>query len=169
MTFAGINYWAVLVAGAIGFAFGGVWYRLLAEPWKAAHGFSTEQIRAHHGKGAAPWPLIIALVADLIMAWMLAGMIGHLGDVTIKNGVISAAFIWFGFVITTLVVNNTFGMRSANTDRHRRRSLAGRTAVDGRDHRRLGRLKYSDYPTKVGHRAPCRACKRRRIMGLMRN
>ena len=47
MTFAGINYWAVLVAGAIGFAFGGVWYRLLAEPWKAAHGFSTEQIRAH--------------------------------------------------------------------------------------------------------------------------
>ena len=67
MTFAGINYWAVLVAGAIGFAFGGVWYRLLAEPWKAAHGFSTEQIRAHHGKGAAPWPLIIALAADLII------------------------------------------------------------------------------------------------------
>ena len=32
MTFAGINYWAVLVAGAVGFAFGGVWYRLLAEP-----------------------------------------------------------------------------------------------------------------------------------------
>jgi len=112
MTFAGINYWAVLVAGAIGFAFGGVWYRLLAEPWKAAHVFSSEQIRAHHGTGMAPWPLIIALAADLIMAWMLAGMIGHLGGVTIKNGVISAAFIWFGFVVTTLVVNNTFGMRS---------------------------------------------------------
>ena len=32
MTFAGINYWAVLVAGAIGFAFGGIWYRLLAQP-----------------------------------------------------------------------------------------------------------------------------------------
>lgn len=26
---------------------------------------------------------------------------------------ISAGFLWFGFVITTLVVNNTFGMRSA--------------------------------------------------------
>ena len=24
---------------------------------------------------------------------------------------IAAAFIWFGFVITTLAVNNTFGMR----------------------------------------------------------
>jgi len=35
----------------------------------------------------------------------------HLGDLTFKNGVIAAAFIWFGFVITTLAVNNIFGMR----------------------------------------------------------
>jgi uncharacterized protein DUF1761 len=102
----------VLVAGAVGFAFGGVWYRLLAEPWKAAHGFTKEQIRAHHGSAAAPLPLVIALAADLIMAWMLAGLMGHLGAVTLTNGVISAAFLWFGFVITTLVVNNTFSMRS---------------------------------------------------------
>ena len=113
MTFAGINYLAVLVAGALGFGLGGVWYRLLARPWMAAHGFTSEMIRAHHGKGAGPWPLIIAFVADLIMAWMLAGVMGHLGDITIKSGVISAAFVWCGFVITTLVVNNTFGMRSA--------------------------------------------------------
>ncbi|MBI2714195.1 MAG: DUF1761 domain-containing protein [Rhizobiales bacterium] len=112
MTFAGINYIAVLVAGALGFGLGGVWYRLLANPWKAAHGFTTEQIRAHHGSGAAPWPLIVALVADLVMAWILAGVIGHLGAVSVKNGVIAAFFLWFGFVITTLAVNNTFGMRS---------------------------------------------------------
>jgi len=112
MTFAGINYWAVLVAGALGFGIGGVWYRLLAEPWKAAHNFTTEQIRAHHGKGAAPTPLIIAFFADLIMAWMLAGLMGHLGAITVKNGLITAFFVWFGFVITTLAVNNTFGMRS---------------------------------------------------------
>ncbi len=43
---------------------------------------------------------------------MLAGIIGHLGEVTVKNGVISAALLWFGFVLTTLAVNNTFGMRS---------------------------------------------------------
>lgn len=113
MSFAGINYWAVLVASAAGFLFGGVWYRLLAEPWKTAHGFTSEQIRAHHGKEAAPWPLLIALAADLILAWMLAGVMGHLGDVNVKNGVVTALFLWFGFVITTLIVNNTFGMRSA--------------------------------------------------------
>jgi len=38
---------------------------------------------------------------------------GHLGagQVTLKNGVISALFVWLGFVITTLEVNNAFGQR----------------------------------------------------------
>lgn len=114
MTFAGINYLAVIVAAAVGFGFGGLWYRLLAGPWMTAHGFTTERIRAHHGKGASPMPFAIAIVADLVMAWMLAGALGHLGpgQVTLKNGVITAAFLWLGFVITTLAVNNTFGLRA---------------------------------------------------------
>jgi hypothetical protein len=110
MTFSGINHWAVLLAGVLGFVLGGIWYQLLAEPWKAAHGFTTEQIHAR--KGMALWPMIVAFVADLIIAWMLAGVMGHLGEITVKNGIISAAFLWFGFVITTLAVNNMFGMRS---------------------------------------------------------
>jgi hypothetical protein len=31
--------------------------------------------------------------------------------VTLLNGVISGAFCWLGFVITTLVVGNTFALR----------------------------------------------------------
>ena len=112
MTFAGINYWAVLVAGVAAWGFGALWYMALGNPWKAAHGFTAEQIRAHHGKGAPPWPLIVSFIADLVMAWVLAGVLGHLGAVTLANGVISAAFLWFGFVITTLTVNNMFGLRS---------------------------------------------------------
>jgi hypothetical protein len=111
MTFVGFNYWAILVAGVVGFLIGGVWYRLLAAPWKAAHGFTTEQIRAHHGKGAAPWPLITAFVADLAMAWVLAGLLAHTGFLNVKDGLISAAIVWTGFVLTTLTVNNVFGMR----------------------------------------------------------
>ena len=47
------------------------------------------------------------------MAWVLAGIIAHLGpgQVTIRNGVISGAFIWLGFVVTTLAVNYGFGGR----------------------------------------------------------
>jgi uncharacterized protein DUF1761 len=111
MTFAGINYIAVLVAALVAWLFGGLWYRLLAKPWMAAHGFTSEQVRAHHGSRAAMWPLIVSFAADLVIAWMLAGVLGHLGAVTLENGVVSAAFLWFGFVLTTLAVNNIFGMR----------------------------------------------------------
>ena len=55
----------------------------------------------------------MAFIAELIMAWVLAGVIGHLGagQVTLRNGVISAAFLWLGFMLTTMTVNNMFGMR----------------------------------------------------------
>ena len=47
------------------------------------------------------------------MAWVLAGTLGHLGpgQVTLKNGIISALFVWVGFVATTVAVNNAFGGR----------------------------------------------------------
>jgi hypothetical protein len=45
------------------------------------------------------------------MAASLAGIIGHMGAVTIKTGIISAFFIWLGFVATTMVVNNGFARR----------------------------------------------------------
>ena len=112
MVYAGVNYWAVVVAAAAGFAVGGVWYRLLAQPWMKAHGFTAKTMRKHHGKGAPPTPFIIAIVADLVMAWVLAGLIAHMGAVTLRSGVISAAFVWLGFVVTTLAVNNVFGLRS---------------------------------------------------------
>jgi hypothetical protein len=58
-------------------------------------------------------PFVYAFVADLVMAWVLAGLVGHLGtgQVTIKNGIISGAFCWLGFVFTTMLVNNSFGRR----------------------------------------------------------
>ena len=60
MTFVGVNYIAVLVAASVAWIFGGIWYRLLAKPWMAAHGFTSEQVRAHHGNYAAMWPLIVS-------------------------------------------------------------------------------------------------------------
>ena len=45
------------------------------------------------------------------MAWVLAGVIGHMGAVTIRSGLISAGFVWFGFVVTTLAVNYAFSGR----------------------------------------------------------
>ena len=38
---------------------------------------------------------------------------GHIGALTLRGGIISAAFCWAGFVITTMVVNNGFARRDA--------------------------------------------------------
>jgi hypothetical protein len=44
---------------------------------------------------------------------MLAGLLAHLGvgQVTLRNGIVSAAFLWFGFVLTTMTVNYSFSGR----------------------------------------------------------
>ncbi len=99
-----MNYLAVLVAAVAGFAFGSVWYGVLGKAWLAALGKPQESFKPQ------PLPFIVAFVCQLVMAWMLAGLIGHLGEVTLSGAVISAGFVWFGFVLTTMMVNHRFQM-----------------------------------------------------------
>lgn len=73
-----------------------------------------EQFKAESAarRGVQAWlPFALAFLAELAMAWVLAGMVGHLGAVTIRSAVISALFVWGGFVITTMLVNNAFSGR----------------------------------------------------------
>lgn len=112
MAFAGMNYLAIIAATVASYIFGALWYNALAKPWMAALGVKPEDLKGPGGK-VSPVPFVIAFLAQLVMAWMLAGVIGHLGpgQITLRNGVISAAFLWFGFVMTTLAVNYAFARR----------------------------------------------------------
>ncbi|MFY0611868.1 MAG: DUF1761 domain-containing protein [Hyphomicrobiaceae bacterium] len=114
MDFAGLNYIAVLVAAAVSFMFGGIWYGALANPWMAAAGIDEATMAASKEAGKTTMLMIRAFLGALVMAWVLAGLIGHLGSgqVTIYNGLISGAFVWLGFVATTLVTNHGFQMQS---------------------------------------------------------
>jgi len=108
MDFAGLNYYAVVLAAVVSFLMGWLWYGVLfPKQWMAAVGKTEEEFKA---EGNSPVPFVIAFVAQLIMAWVLAGVIGHLGsgEVTLRNGIISGAFCWLGFVVTTLAVNHAF-------------------------------------------------------------
>jgi hypothetical protein len=60
------------------------------------------------GKFSGQIPFFIAFAANLVMAWVLAGMVGHMGSVTIRSAVISGLFAWAGFIVTTMLVNNAF-------------------------------------------------------------
>jgi hypothetical protein len=114
MAFAGINYVAIVVAAVVAWLVGAAWYMSLGRVWTAAQGITVEQMEARRKQPGAFLPFIYTFVAELIMAWVLAGLLGHLGpgQVTLVNGIISGAFIWFGFVITTLVTNYAFAGRS---------------------------------------------------------
>jgi Protein of unknown function (DUF1761) len=115
MTFAGISYLAVVVAAVVGWLASAAWYMSLCKTWAVALGKTPEQMRAERNKPRAFLPFICAFIANIIIAWMLAGVLGHLGpgQVTLLNGVLSGAFLWFGFVLTTMAVNYTFAGRSA--------------------------------------------------------
>jgi len=104
MGFGGINYLAVLLAAVAAFIVGSVYYGALSKPWMKA-----ARIRQEDAK-MTPMLLMTSFAAELVMAYLLAGVIGHLGDgqVTLANGVVSAFFLWLGFVATTLVVNHRY-------------------------------------------------------------
>jgi hypothetical protein len=108
-----LNYLAVLLAALASFAFGAVWYGALSKPWQAARGsLPSGSERATPRLGPVPVAYIVAFLAELIMAWMLAGLLLHLAQGGLpagpRSGLITAAFLWLGFVATTLLVNHAF-------------------------------------------------------------
>ena len=106
MAFAGVNYLAVIVAAVAAFVFGAVWYTTLGKYWLGACGKTPTD-----GPKTMPMgPLVLTFICQLVMAWVLAGLIGHLGPsaITLRDGAISGAFCWLGFVITAIAANYAF-------------------------------------------------------------
>jgi Protein of unknown function (DUF1761) len=107
-----LNYLAIVIAAVAAWLAGAVWYMGLGRIWTAALGLTAEEMRERRNRPGAHLPFLYAFVAELVMAWVLAGLLGHIGALTLRGGLISGAFCWAGFVVTTLVVNYTFAMRS---------------------------------------------------------
>jgi hypothetical protein len=111
MSFANVNFLAILIAAVAAWVFGAVYYGLLGKAWIAALGETMETLKQKQaGKSglAKIAPFIISFVAELIMAYVLYGLLGHLGAYTIRAGIISGALCWFGFILTTITVNNAY-------------------------------------------------------------
>jgi Protein of unknown function (DUF1761) len=107
VAFAGINYLAVMVAAAVALLASTAWYvvlgRILAAPLEGGE------------KSGAALPNVLVIVGYVVMSFMLAGLIGHLGpgQVTVANGVVSGGFVWFGFVLPPMTVNYGYSGRSS--------------------------------------------------------
>ncbi|MEQ8452577.1 MAG: DUF1761 domain-containing protein [Nitratireductor sp.] len=104
MDFGGVSYLAVLVAAVAAFLFGAVYYGGLGKPWMKAAKIKPEDARME------PMLFITSFGCELVMAWVMAGVIGHLGagQVTLWNGVVSGFFLWLGFMATITAVNQRY-------------------------------------------------------------
>ena len=96
-------------------------------------GKTEEEMKA---RGSA-MPFVIAIIALLLMSWMLAGLMGHLAQITVRGGVMTAFFVWVGFVVTTMAVEPGLRRRQAHAHGDRRPLLACRARGHGRGYRRV--------------------------------
>jgi len=111
MGFANVNFLSIIVAAAVAWILGGIYYSALSKQWMAAQGKTLESCKAEMaGKTTMQktMPFIVVFVSEIIIAWVLYGILVHLNSFTVRAGTISAAFCWFGFVATTIVTNNAF-------------------------------------------------------------
>ena len=119
MQFAGMNVLAIVLAAVASFMFGWLWYGILfSDAWLRACGKTREEV---HADSPSPTPFIISFIGLIVMACVLAGVLRHgPGEMTLVSGMITGAFMWLGFVATTLAVNNAF-----------RGATASLTLIDG--------------------------------------
>ncbi|HME28396.1 MAG TPA: DUF1761 domain-containing protein [Pseudolabrys sp.] len=116
MSFTHANMVSILIAAVAAWIFGGIYYTALSKPWIAAQGKTLEQCKAEQdtksgiAKGA---PFVVVFISEVIIGWVLYGILLHINAFTVRAGVISAALCWFGFVLTTIATNNAFGGRRA--------------------------------------------------------
>jgi hypothetical protein len=104
MSFAVINWLAVIVAVVVSWALGAGWYMVFAKQWMAAIGKTREQINSRD-----PTPYIWSVVVQLVMAIFIAMLTPVLfGATNVVNGLQTGALMWLGFVITSMIQGHRY-------------------------------------------------------------
>jgi hypothetical protein len=106
-----INYLAVMVAAFVYFASGALWYSpaFLGTQWMSAAGFDDEKIKA--AKKGAWKSYIITLLAAVVISYGLARVEGYMQVDTFVGGMHTGFWSWFCYVVTTMIINNSFENR----------------------------------------------------------
>ena len=109
-----VNFLSVLTAAALAWLFGAVYYTALGGKWLAAQGKTVDGLKAENaGKSgvAKAAPFVLSFLAEFVMAVTIHGILTHSGLWSLRAGMITGAFCWAGFVLTTIAVNNAYSGR----------------------------------------------------------
>jgi hypothetical protein len=111
-----VNFLSIVIAAAAAWIFGAIYYTTLGKFWMAAQGKTAESCKAEFAakSGLAKFtPFILSFIGGLIMGVMIYGILTHSGLWSWHAGIVTGAFCWFGFVVTTVVINNAYSGRKA--------------------------------------------------------
>ena len=106
-----INYLAVVVAAAVAFALGGLWYSplLFAKQWVKAHGYTEE--RVNEMQKSAGKAYAVSLLCQLLIALAIAVLVGYLHLSLCVQGLKLGLLIWVGFFLTHGLMANMFSQK----------------------------------------------------------
>jgi hypothetical protein len=86
-----MNYWAVILAAVAAFVASSVWYAVFGNAWMELRGIDP----ATAADTATPaWAMLFVVVQSLLVAFMLAYFIVHLGIVDWKGAVRLGGLVW---------------------------------------------------------------------------
>jgi hypothetical protein len=111
-----VNVLSVFIAAVAAWIFGAIYYTTLGKFWMAAQGKTAESCKAEFAakSGLAKFaPFILSFIGALIMGVVIYGILTHSGLWSWHAGIATGAFCWFGFVLTTVVINNAYSGRKA--------------------------------------------------------
>lgn len=107
-----VNWLAVLLATIASMALGMGWYMGLSKQWVAATGKKMEDLM---GSGGSAAPFVFAAISQFIMAYFIAMLTqALLGETTITGAIIVGLHMWFGFILTSMVLNHRYQNMSWN-------------------------------------------------------
>lgn len=103
MEVVAVNYLAVLVAAIVGFFVGFVWYAqpVFGKMWMQWSGISDKKMK--DGKKSMGLLMLGGFISQLVMAYVIAMLVGFTGATTFVTGMITAFWAWLGFVATVLL------------------------------------------------------------------
>jgi Protein of unknown function (DUF1761) len=103
-----INYIAVVVAAAIAFAIGGLWYSplLFAKQWMKAHGYTEEHVTEMQKSAGKAYA--ISILCHLLIALAIAVLVGYLRLALCVQGLKLGLLIWGGFAFPLGLMANVF-------------------------------------------------------------
>jgi hypothetical protein len=101
-----INFLAVLVCGVVAMIIGAIWYGpLFGKKWMKEEGSTEEELRKDFNPAKTYG---LAFIGNLIIAYVLARVIGYTAAASVADGLRVAFLCWIGFTGVTMMINYLF-------------------------------------------------------------